>query len=94
MRTLRLMLLLLAATFSFSAAAEYPDKPIRLIVPFPAGGGTDIIARIVGELMAKEMGQAIVIDTTTTGTASTAEPISRAVSQGPASWFMWSPWSA
>ena len=29
--------------------AEYPDKPIRLIVPYPPGGGTDVIARIVQE---------------------------------------------
>lgn len=44
------------------ASAAYPDKPIRIVVPFPAGGGTDAIARSLGEALAKDLGQAIVID--------------------------------
>src|SRR5262245_28812110 len=44
------------------AAAEYPDRPITMIVPFAAGGPTDTIARIVGEHMAKTLGQAIIIE--------------------------------
>jgi tripartite-type tricarboxylate transporter receptor subunit TctC len=44
------------------AAAGYPDRPIRFIVPFPAGGGTDTWARIAAEPMQAELGQPIIID--------------------------------
>ena len=45
-----------------SSYAEYPDRPIRLILPFPAGGAVDIIARIMAENMAKDLGKTIVIE--------------------------------
>jgi tripartite-type tricarboxylate transporter receptor subunit TctC len=45
-----------------AAAQSYPSKPIRLVVPFPAGGGTDFFARTVGARMDETLGQAIVID--------------------------------
>lgn len=62
MRSLRLMLLLLACGFATGAAAQYPDKPIKLIVPQAAGSATDTVARILGAELAKEFGQQIVID--------------------------------
>jgi len=40
----------------------WPGKPIRLIVPFPAGGGVDYIGRIVGKGLADRLGQQVVID--------------------------------
>ena len=43
-------------------AQSYPTKPITLIVPFAAGGPTDVIARIVGEHMSKTLGQQIVVE--------------------------------
>lgn len=43
-------------------AQSYPSKPIRLIVPFPAGGGTDFFARTVSAKMAEQMGQTIIVD--------------------------------
>ncbi len=46
----------------FPAAAQYPDKPITMVVPFAAGGPTDIIARIVGEHMGKTLGQSVVVE--------------------------------
>src|SRR3954465_13693553 len=54
--------LLLAATFAFPAAAEYPDKPIRLIVPQAAGSATDTVARILGAELANELGQQAIVD--------------------------------
>jgi tripartite-type tricarboxylate transporter receptor subunit TctC len=45
-----------------AAQADYPSRPVTLIVPFAAGGPTDIIARIVSENMSKTLGQTIVIE--------------------------------
>jgi tripartite-type tricarboxylate transporter receptor subunit TctC len=44
------------------AFAAYPDKPIRLIVPFAAGGNADLVARLVAEGMGKSLGQTIVVE--------------------------------
>jgi tripartite-type tricarboxylate transporter receptor subunit TctC len=54
--------LLLACVFATGAAAQYPDKPIKLIVPQAAGSATDTVARILGAELAKEVGQQIIID--------------------------------
>ncbi len=55
---------MLSVSFGFVslATAAYPDKPIRMIVPFAPGGGTDQISRALGAGMAKELGQAVVIE--------------------------------
>jgi tripartite-type tricarboxylate transporter receptor subunit TctC len=56
---------LFAATLVAGAAfaqGAYPSKPIRFIVPFTAGSGTDIMARTIGDAMGKSMGQPIIID--------------------------------
>ena len=47
---------------SAAAAAVYPSKPIRLIVPFTPGGSTDILARAIGQELTKAWGQAVIID--------------------------------
>ncbi|TBM87028.1 tripartite tricarboxylate transporter substrate binding protein, partial [Mycolicibacterium smegmatis] len=39
-----------------------PDHPIRLVVPFPPGGGTDLVARAMGQTLSEHLGQPIVID--------------------------------
>lgn len=44
------------------AQANYPDKPIRLLMPFPPGGSSDVIARMLGPLMTEKLGQPIVIE--------------------------------
>ena len=59
---MRLLLLILAAVAVSAAAQTYPSKPIRLIVPYPAGGSTDQMARLIAPRMAAALGQPIVIE--------------------------------
>jgi tripartite-type tricarboxylate transporter receptor subunit TctC len=61
MRRIIIVALLLAA-FAMPAAAEYPDKPIRLIVPQAAGSATDTVARILAAGLANELGQQVIVD--------------------------------
>ena len=62
MRRIGALVLLLAGAFASPAAAEFPDKPIRLIVPQAPGSATDTVARILGAELGKELGQQIVVD--------------------------------
>ncbi|MBL0897344.1 MAG: tripartite tricarboxylate transporter substrate binding protein BugD [Reyranella sp.] len=67
----RIALGLLAAAVAGPAFGQaYPNKPITIIVPFAAGGPTDLMARIVGERMGKELGQQMIIENVT-GAAGT-----------------------
>src|ERR1700689_2378960 len=65
MMKLRLVGLILALATCASAAAvagEWPDHPIHFIVPFPAGGSSDVAARVVGDYLSHALGQQIVIE--------------------------------
>jgi tripartite-type tricarboxylate transporter receptor subunit TctC len=62
-----LLLPALAAAFALAAAPAFaqgtwPSKPIRFVVPYPAGGGTDYVARLIGERLSKSVGQPVVVD--------------------------------
>ena len=60
----------LAAAVGSAHAQPYPSHPITLIVPFPAGGPTDTLARILAERMRLTLGQPVVIETVTGAGAS------------------------
>jgi tripartite-type tricarboxylate transporter receptor subunit TctC len=51
-----------ALTPSLSLSASFPSKPIKIIVPFPAGGGTDVLARAIGQRMSTVLGQPVIVD--------------------------------
>src|SRR6202161_4917877 len=46
----------------WATAGEWPDHPIHFIVPFPAGGSTDVAARVVGDYLSRTLGQQVVIE--------------------------------
>ena len=59
----RILLAALVAIATASASAQtYPNKPIRLVVPFPPGGTTDILARDAGQVLTQTLGQSVLID--------------------------------
>lgn len=76
-----------AATLSLGAAqAAYPEKPITMIVPFAAGGPTDTVARTIGQVMSKSLGQQVIIENV--GGAGGTIGVQRAVSAQPDGYTM------
>ena len=75
-----------------AVAADYPDHPVRMIVPFTPAGATDLLARLVGERLAEKLGQAVIIDNRPgaganlgAGLAARARPDGYTLLMGPAS---------
>ena len=64
-------------------SAAYPNRPVHLIVPYPAGGGTDAFARIISERLRQDLGQAVLIDNKPgAGTMIAAEQVARSAPDG------------
>ncbi|HWL29783.1 MAG TPA: tripartite tricarboxylate transporter substrate binding protein [Burkholderiaceae bacterium] len=64
-------------------AADYPDKQIRWLVPYPAGGGSDFLARTIGDALSKRVGQTVVIENKPGGNTSiAASDVARAAPDG------------
>jgi tripartite-type tricarboxylate transporter receptor subunit TctC len=59
----RILAALALAGFCAGAYAQYPSKPIRLVVPFPAGGAAELGARIFAQPLGQALGQSVVIET-------------------------------
>jgi tripartite-type tricarboxylate transporter receptor subunit TctC len=71
-RSIALALLLIASAPTLAFAQDYPARPVKLIVPYAAGGGTDAIARIVAQVMSATLGQALVVENVATGGGNVA----------------------
>jgi tripartite-type tricarboxylate transporter receptor subunit TctC len=60
---IRICVFLASLAFAAGAVAQaFPSKPIRILVPFPAGGTTDIVARLVGQRMSEQVGQPVLVE--------------------------------
>jgi tripartite-type tricarboxylate transporter receptor subunit TctC len=80
-RDIAVMLAVMLAGMTGVRAETYPSKPITLIVPFPAGGPTDTVARLISEHMSRTLGQSILVETVTGAGATIG--IGRVVSAAP-----------
>ncbi|HSV34749.1 MAG TPA: tripartite tricarboxylate transporter substrate binding protein [Ramlibacter sp.] len=83
MHTIQALLAAGLITLSGLASAAFPDKPVRLVVPFPAGGAADVMARGMAQRMGSALGQQIIIDNRGgAGGATAAEAVAKAAADG------------
>jgi tripartite-type tricarboxylate transporter receptor subunit TctC len=80
---LALLMLAMMAPAVAQTASDYPNRTIRIVVPFPPGGPADLIARFVGQKMSEDFGQPVVIENRAGGnTAPAAQAVARAAPDG------------
>jgi tripartite-type tricarboxylate transporter receptor subunit TctC len=70
MRVLMALLALAATIPTVAEAQDWPSRPIRFIVPYPAGGSTDVGARVIGDYLSRALGQQIVVENRTGGSGN------------------------
>lgn len=81
--TLFALCALFAGASGPARAQPYPAKPIRIVVPYPAGGGIDVLSRLIGARLAQRFNQAVVIENKPgAGTIVAAESVARATPDG------------
>lgn len=81
--TLPVLITTLAPTLARAQAAPYPSQPIRMVVGFPAGGPTDVAARLIADSVSRSMGQPVVVDNRPGANATiAAEQVARAKPDG------------
>jgi tripartite-type tricarboxylate transporter receptor subunit TctC len=79
----KLLAVVLFAVCGAALAQGFPSKPLRILVPFPPGGGTDVAARALGEHLTRELGQPVVVDNRPGGNSVIAtEAVARAEGDG------------
>src|SRR5215472_9762529 len=75
--------LMLAGAITAGAAQQYPDRPIKMLVGFSAGGGTDVAARIIAPTLGEALGQSVVVENRTGASGLiAAEAVARAAPDG------------
>jgi len=78
-----LLAILLALPFVPAARAEYPERPIRMIVPFPPGGVTDVVARVTAERLTADLGQQVIVENKAgAGSVIGAEAVAKSAPDG------------
>ena len=88
LRCCKVVLALFSAAFAAIAIATpahaaFPDKPVKIVVPFAPGGGTDLVARTMGVTMGQELGQPVIIDNKPgAGTIIGTEAVAKAAADG------------
>ncbi|HSV78027.1 MAG TPA: tripartite tricarboxylate transporter substrate binding protein [Ramlibacter sp.] len=87
MKMLQRLAWLLLGTAALAAAgavrAEYPERPIKIVVPFPAGGGTDLVARLVGQRLSERLKQPVLVENRAgAGTAIGSQAVAKAPPDG------------
>ena len=63
------LMAVLAAASAQAQTAKYPDRPIKMVVGFTAGGGTDVVARILSQKMSETLGQTVLVENRTAAPA-------------------------
>src|SRR5687767_8291425 len=72
----------LALPLPLSAQTTYPSKPLRFVVPYPPGAGTDVVARLIGTKLTESWGQPVVLDFRPGASATTGTGCRREIAAG------------